>query len=245
MMNDQSFGVISAQERSFGLVALLDAHSEATIRSLWRGLELEKITDSLPSIVCAQPHITLGMFSRFTSQLRSQFSGLAASHLPFGVRFSSVGVFPNREGSTVFLTPVVTEKLLALQQDLRLLLQSEDTELHEFYQEGNWQPHSSLGFGLSHSLAAQALEFSLGLDLPIIGQVQAIGLIEMIKQGPYVISGCELERWGPGYWRKAGYPRLSPPETLPVSLLSKTLARPSTLHCLINYALTVYESRVL
>lgn len=202
MMNDQSFGVISAQERSFGLVALLDAHSEATIRSLWRGLELEKITDSLPSIVCAQPHITLGMFSRVTSQLRSQFSGLAASHLPFGVRFSSVGVFPNREGSTVFLTPVVTEKLLALQQDLRLLLQSEDTELHEFYQEGNWQPHSSLGFGLSHSLAAQALEFSLGLDLPIIGQVQAIGLIEMIKQGPYVISGCELERWALGTGEK-------------------------------------------
>ncbi len=211
-MNDKSFGVISTQERSYGLIALLDAHSEATIRSLWRGLELERITDSLPSIVCAQPHITLGMFSRLTSQLRSQFSQLTAYHLPFGVQYSSVGVFPTPESYTVFLAPVVTEKLLLLQRDLRLLLQSADIELHEFYREGNWQPHSSLAYGLTRAQAAKVLEFGLGLDLPIIGHVHALGLVEMIRQGPYVVSGCELERWALGTGEKLVTPGCPDPK---------------------------------
>lgn len=197
MMNQQIESQ-SQQERSYGLVALLDAHSEATIRSLWRGLEIEAITDSLPSIVCAQPHITLGIFSSVNSQLRAGFPDLAACHLPFGVKFSSVGAFPNRSGATVFLQPVVTQKLLTLQQSLQSLVEDAGIGLYEFYQTGNWQPHSSLGLGLTRDLAAKALEFSLGLDLPIMGQVQAIGLIEMIRQGPYVISGCELGRWALG-----------------------------------------------
>lgn len=186
------------QVRSYGLVALLDAHSEATIRSLWRGLELEAITDSLPSIVCAQPHITLGVFAEVIDELHAKLPTLAASHVPFGVKFSSIGAFPNKAGSTVFLQPVITDRLLALQRGMQSLLQDVGIVLHEFYQTGNWQPHSSLGVGLQRDLVAKALEFSLGLDLPIMGQVQAIGLIEMIRQGTYVISGCELGRWALG-----------------------------------------------
>ncbi len=208
-------------ERSYGLVALLDAHSETTIRSLWRGLELGAITNSLPSIVCAQPHITLGIFSSVNSQLLARFPVLAADHLPFGVKFSSVGAFPNSNGSTVFLQPIITPKLLTLQQSLQSVLQDAGIALHEFYQTGNWQPHSSLGLGLSRDLAAKALEFSLGLDLPIMGQVQAVGLIEMIRQGAYIISGCELGRWALGSGE-----HLAPPDCPnPKACLFRSLAK--------------------
>ncbi|NLW17608.1 MAG: 2'-5' RNA ligase family protein, partial [Firmicutes bacterium] len=126
-----------------------------------------------------------------------------------------------QEGATVFLTPVVTEQLLALQASLRLLLEAEAIELHEFYQSGNWQPHSALGIGMPRSLAAKALEFSLGLDLPIMGQVQSIGLIEMIRQGPYVISGCELARWALGSGEKLATPGCPYPQSCPFRSLVK------------------------
>lgn len=209
------------QERSYGLIALLDAHAEATIRSLWRGLELGAITDSLPSIVCAQPHITLGVFSRVTNQLRADFSHLAEDHLPFSIKFSSIGVFPNNNGSTVFLQPVVTNELQALHQDLQTLLQAAAVNLQELYLQGNWQPHSSLGYGLSRDLAIKALEFSLGIDFPIMGRVQAISLIEMIRQGPYVISGCELTRWALG----SGEPLVTPGCPNPKTCLFRSIAK--------------------
>lgn len=211
------------QERSYGLIALLDAHAEATIRSLWRGLELGNITDSLPSIICAQPHITLGVFPRVSNQLRADLSFLAAHHLPFGVKFSSVGVFPSENRSTVFLQPVVTNRLLALRLGLQTLLERSNISLHELYLQENWHPHSSLGFGLSTELAVKALEFSLGIDLPIVGRVQALSLIEMIRQGPYVISGCELGRWALGNGELLATPGCPNPKTCLFRSIAKSV----------------------
>lgn len=186
---------LNSQERSFGLVALLDAQTETTIRGLWCDLKIESITDSLPRIACAQPHITLAVFPAANKQLVDGMAALAAEQPPFALKYSSVGAFPRMALASIFLQPVVTPHLLTLQRAVRALLSSSGLDINDFYQEENWQPHSSLGLGLSPAMAAKAFSFSLGLDLPIVGQVQAIGLIEMIRQETFVISGCQLASW--------------------------------------------------
>ncbi len=190
--NLQSHG---GHERSFGLVALLDPLSEATIRGLWHELELAGITASLPSIVCAQPHITLGTFTDVCKSLLHDLPALASACRPFGIAFSSIGVFTGHNGATVFLQPTVTRELLELQRGMRKLMQRLHLPLHPFYEAERWHPHCSLGVGLPRPTATRAFEYCLDLELPLWGQVRSLALLEMIRHAGQVISGCQQARW--------------------------------------------------
>ena len=186
-------------ERSYGVVALLDPYSEQVIRSIWRGLEVEQITASLPSIICAQPHITLGIFSSLqTTGLASLLPPLAAHIAPFAVTFGSVGAFPAIDGASVFLQPTVTQQLMHLHYAFYATCNSKCGRVHSYYEPEYWVPHCSVGIGLPLPLALQTLRFCLQLQLPIVGQIQALSVLEMVRQGKNVIAGCEVARWALG-----------------------------------------------
>lgn len=182
----------STYQRSFGVVLLLDPFAEQTVRSIWTDLEQEGITTSLPAIVCALPHLTLCICQNV--DLAGVVLGLqrfAAEVQPFQISFSALGAFPATAGTAVFLQPTITEELLLTHRRFHQRLQSSLIEISPYYQPGRWTPHCSLGIGLPDSVAKQAINYCLSLSLPMLGQVQAVALLEVLTHERQVVTGCE------------------------------------------------------
>lgn len=182
----------STYQRSFGFALLLDPFTEETVRSIWTDLEREGITSSLPAIVCALPHLTLCICEDVDpAGVALELQHFAAEVQPFQISFSALGAFPAAGGTAVFLQPTITEGLLLTHRQFHQRLQSTLIGISPYYQAGQWTPHCSLGIGLPEPVAKQTINYCLSLSLPILGQVQAVALLEMLAQERQVVAGCE------------------------------------------------------
>ncbi len=201
----------STYHRSFGIAWLLDAFAERAVRSIWAALEYEGITDSLPAIVCAIPHITLSISQDIVDQMavRQQLQRFARYLSPFQLSFSALGAFPTLAGVSVFLQPTATEKLLQAHRRFHHLITPQLVQANPYYLPGNWLPHCSLGVGLPERVAKKALGSCLSLKLPLLGQVQSVALLEMLIHDRQVIAGCERARF------RLGDGQLMPPISCP------------------------------
>lgn len=185
-----------AYQSSFGIVLLLDPFSELAVRSIWATLAHEGITASLPAIVCALPHITLSICRDLDQeQTRFGLQQFAAGLPAFQISFSALGAFPTQNGTAVFLQPTITEDLLCAHRRLHTALEEVQQEVSPHYLPGRWTPHCSLGIGLPEPVAKLALSSCLSLRLPLLGQVQAVALLEMLTHQRQVIAGCERARF--------------------------------------------------
>lgn len=184
---------------SYGIVLSFDPLTESIVRLIWRDLAQSGITSTLPSIVCAHPHLTLGFFKEMDRvAVRDTLATLATSIPPFKVRLASLGIFPTPAGSTVFLAPTVTSGLLAVQDVLFREVVRHARIPSEHYIPGKWVPHCSLGINLPRSITQQAVDYCLQLELPIEAQIVSLGLLEMVSQQQQVVSGCHLEHFSLG-----------------------------------------------
>lgn len=201
----------STYHRSFGIAWLLDAFAERAVRSIWAALDYEGITDSLPAIVCAIPHITLSICQDVDDQqaVRAGLQEFAQESEPFQISFAALGAFPTPAGTSVFVQPTATEDLLRDHRRFHDRLAPHLLNVSPYYRPGNWLPHCSLGVGLLERAAKRALGSCLSLKLPLLGQVQSVALLEMLIHERQVVAGCVRARFSLGDGRPL------PPESCP------------------------------
>ena len=101
-------------------------------------------TDSLMSRIAASPHISLAVFENVDpSRLIDVVRPFADNTKAFGIRLSSIGLFPGNE-NVVFLAPVVTTELLTVHKTFHDRLGAAGLSGDPHYLPGIWVPHCTI-----------------------------------------------------------------------------------------------------
>ena len=101
----------------------------------------------------------------------------AAQQGPYGLTFSSLGIFKGVE-STLFLAPRVDEQLLHIHRLWHAV--SRDVPLPKFshYKHDEWEPHVSLGISLKTHQVVRAYQAIADHDLPQFGTLTGLRLVK-------------------------------------------------------------------
>jgi len=160
----------------YALELFFDAASEERIRSYWQRMENDYLIR-----VRSTPHITIGIFEdipleRACDELRKAASNIA----PFPVTFQSIGMFTH-PGMHLFLTPVVTQELLALHKSLFEQFSFCDCEQYAYYRPGQWVPHCTVCPAQNADELARAAGILTQAHEPFTAQVTHLAWIEVTK----------------------------------------------------------------
>ena len=154
----------------FTVELYLDQESEATIVSLHETIA-GRLGRTPPPV---RPHLTLGgcKVSRGVTDV-SAFQAIGAGAAGAPITFGSVGIFPG-ERSVLYLTPVVTEALLALHRRVDEQIQGLALPMFELYRPGRWVPHCTLAMDLAPPELEAALCVAAQSPLPLTATVSTI-----------------------------------------------------------------------
>ena len=154
-----------------------DGQTADEIRRLWRLISNQKLSHHHPDFESA-PHITLGVYHNSTEgilpKLAKQF---AAQQGPYGLSFSSLGIFKGVE-STLFLAPRVDEELLHMHRLWQATSRDIPLPQHSHYKHDVWEPHVTLGIDLSTNQLVRAYQAIADQDLPEYGTLAGIRLVK-------------------------------------------------------------------
>jgi 2'-5' RNA ligase len=155
-----------------------DTETDFRIRALWS--EFASSNASFMQDSGARPHVSLAVCeSADLAATRQLLDRFAAATSRFPITFSSLGVFPGAE-SVAFFAPKVTSKLLALHARFfsEFSIVARDCWAH--YSPSQWVPHCTLAMGLKSHQMSRTLDIACSADLPLLGTVVEIGLIESL-----------------------------------------------------------------
>jgi hypothetical protein len=155
----------------------LDAESTAAISELWAKAG---IVSEVP------PHLTLAVYENAGNAGRNNILAVvkdfaAAFEGPL-VRFPSVGIFPTRDKTVIFLSPIVAAPLLDFHKGFHDLSEKQDLKSVEYYRPGQWIPHCTLDERAGGQDTGPILEtvFTHLRDvLPISARLDSIEVIEV------------------------------------------------------------------
>jgi len=161
---------------AFGVSAWFDATSEHRVREIWQCLHEQGINSTL-HLDHYRPHLTFGIYDSldvngFVPALRAELQGF--DPLPFIL--PSIGIF--NEPLAGFLNVTVTEQLLKIHNLIHQLMAEHGTDPVEYYLPGRWNPHCTLAPDLIKATLPDFTRFSTGLQLPIEGMIDRIGVID-------------------------------------------------------------------
>ena len=180
----------------FILEIFFDPATEQSIRAIWGRINT-LLGEKPPARGDARPHLSAAStptlnIPAFTHDLKM----LAARVPPLPLEFSSVATFPTQE-RVLFLSPVVTTELLALQEELYHLLRRHGGEAPWFYAPTRWTPHCTLCHGIPATDLFAALDIALSTEWPMIGHIEQIALVdvESVETTDYIsLSGGSAEQ---------------------------------------------------
>ncbi len=162
---------------SFAVLVYFDPETEQAIRSIQEKL-LRRGIRPIPEEMQHQPHLTLGMWNGKTPpdfpESLLQFAGELGR---MRLLFSSVGVFPTRDG-VIFLAPVVTFELLALHNRFHRAIVPPGLEPDRHYLPGVWVPHCTLGVALTDWEIHAAVDIARESPMPFEGTFESVGVVE-------------------------------------------------------------------
>jgi 2'-5' RNA ligase len=162
---------------SFAVTLQLDAQAESAVLSIREKL-LRRGIHPIPDEMRARPHLTLGMWNGktptgFPERLAQYAAGLTALE----VIFSSVGLFPTREG-ILFLAPVVTSALLELHSHFHREIVPPGLEPDGKTLPGAWVPHVTLAIALADWEMHAAVDMAREPPMPLLARFSEIGILE-------------------------------------------------------------------
>ena len=121
---------------------LFDAHSEHTIRRLWRRLE----NDGVPTLLTHThgqhvPHLSYAVLRSFDLGKVADALDLLPDEGPMALHFDAIGMFRR---SRTWLVPSVTSDIARRQERVVEAVESTGADLHQHYRPGVWVPHCTL-----------------------------------------------------------------------------------------------------
>jgi 2'-5' RNA ligase len=153
----------------------LDEASEAAVRAIWRALAEAEIA-GVPA-GGARPHLSVTIYEALAvGRFKPALEAFAAERAALDVTLGFWGAFPGAEG-VVFLAPVMTRELLALQAEFHERL-GEFGPAPARYRPGSWVPHCTLAAGFPADHVGAAAEVCHRVVRPISARVERIGLVE-------------------------------------------------------------------
>ncbi len=166
---------------AYAVHLFFDPHTEAIIRAAWKDLAEAGVAPYLYHSA-NRPHLTLSIYRALDlPEARRRLAELAARQAALPLSFQYHGLFPGPHPVT-FVGPLVTAPLLELQAEVcRRLDEIGQLPVPEMlhYRPGHWVPHCGLATEFAAERLEEALRISHRLALPLQGQIQEIGLIEM------------------------------------------------------------------
>ncbi len=162
----------------YAIVLFYDEEADQAVRKVWDGIGVKLGKPSL-SDLGARPHISLAVYTDDldTTGFPGQLHEFAQSINPFDFCLSSVSVFTRQDG-VVFLAPVVTRQLLAVQERFHEAFSQNKDSVVAHYQPGNWIPHCTVAIDLAPAEILEAVGYCREVFQPVKGRFQEIGLIE-------------------------------------------------------------------
>ena len=162
----------------FAVELYFDTETETAVRRTWEEIAQAGIRLSM-SARGYRPHVSLGVCDGLdVDGLSSGLSRYAETLLPFTFTLSSIGIFPTEEG-VMFFGVTVTQELLKVHEAFYPIFERFAKEKREYYRVGSWVPHCTLADGLSDRQMAEAAIICQNTSLPIHGQVEEIGIVEV------------------------------------------------------------------
>jgi 2'-5' RNA ligase len=152
----------------------LDPASAEVVRRLWSALSGVGVTWMEQS--GATPHVSLAIWERIDQPaFDAELARLAAETPPLPITFDGIGTFP---AGAVFLRPVADPALVELQRRCHARLSPFASEPWNYYMPEAWIPHCTLAMQVPPDRTAEALAVARRADLPILGRLEAVGIVE-------------------------------------------------------------------
>jgi len=154
-----------------------DGQTADYIKRLWSLIDKQNLHSHHPDFSSA-PHITLAVYDNSTEGvLHTLARQFAAQQGPYGLSFSSLGIFKGRE-STLFLAPRVDEALLYIHRLWHAV--AKDVPLPQFsrYSHDQWEPHVTLGIDLNTKQLVRAYQAIADHSLPEYGTLTELRLVK-------------------------------------------------------------------
>jgi 2'-5' RNA ligase len=130
---------------------------EEKLRSLWDALDKTGVPSILQKIG-SRPHISLLILDNCDVEYIADIIELGIKgHFKFPITFPAISLIPGKQ-QTVFLTPVINSKLIAIQESFYNLLRETGHSVREYYEPHNWLPHCTISKELSAVEALKTLE---------------------------------------------------------------------------------------
>jgi hypothetical protein len=161
----------------FAVVLRFDPATEGKLKSLQETLWLAGIKPEA-QFSYPRPHITLaGLEGIDPVGLAERLQAFAASEARLDVNLGAVGTFPGDKGA-VYIAPVVTSELLELHKRFLASLGSTAVILRDYYNQGRWMPHCTVGLYLPETQIPIAVDLCRKSDVFGPAKLVEVTLIE-------------------------------------------------------------------
>jgi hypothetical protein len=189
---------LSSAGMPYAIEARFDPELERALFDVWAGLAAANVPT--PANLGLRPHLSLALFGEVGevaqaagAELRSRLAAFAGTTPLVPVKLDALGVFvsPGQEpgeDAIVYLTPVVTEGLLAVHRRLHETVTSDRVTVTDpRYLPDRWMPHVTLTERVPNPTASIAVWHLLGrFRPPLVGHLVEVGLVRFdpTKQRP-------------------------------------------------------------
>jgi hypothetical protein len=164
---------------SFSIGLYFDISTETKIRSIWKEMAEKGISHYLHESA-NRPHFTFAIFTDIDIPNASKkLAEIASEYQPVCISFPYIGCFPSLRPD-LFLGPTVTQELL----DFHNIVNQRFTGVghypdFDYYLPGHWVPHCALAMEMDFQNVNAGIDVARSrLDLPLMAQIEEIGLIE-------------------------------------------------------------------
>lgn len=176
----------------YAIELFLNEETDLYIRTIWEELSNENIDSSLNDIKEICPHITLAVYEDINEKdFIEELRVFKSNFKPIDTYFDILGTFPIT--GTCFLKPTVTEELLNVHSKYHEQFKALSGKSNPYYLPGRWNPHCTLGIGLSTEKLKEVFNFSVDKFKPLKVTLNDIGLVKIDFMDGKCVSSIRID----------------------------------------------------
>lgn len=173
----------------FAALAYVDDALAQRVGDIWKTLA-DRGVSRTPTAFGARPHLTLGVCDELDLGVYAPIlQTLAEETLRFPIVLASFGVLL-QEPSIVFLSPVVSARLLQMHKQFWLGFQVFAQKPVDSFRPDAWAPRCDLAADLHPDHVGRALDACRRFSLPLQGKITELGVVSLSPVKP--LCGFEL-----------------------------------------------------